>query len=132
MARMKASDYFRKSTTFLGKTSSLAETFPDIEDASVEIETNEHNGSRVAHYRIGTIGEYVDCPNPQCSGGGLRIVQILRLMVLCKETEREQTRKCIGHVGRGRTKRDCDVIFKIHARITYKQPWYSPLRDISC
>lgn len=129
--RMKASDVFNQSHPFLGKTDSFAKAFPEIEDIRVEIkETGEgiprwrqDNDISDIYTRNNLPGEYVDCSNPRCYNGGIRLGQIIRFMIDQKQMEYQDTLSCQGYEGspKGRKKHDdCYNMFDVKITIKYK------------
>jgi hypothetical protein len=115
--RMKATDVFAKTDFLFGKTSDFSKAFPTIEHANITVvETGEGSRGREQHYSENRIGEYVDCHNPLCYNGGVRIGDILRLMELQGKTEFECDEWCQGYEGspKGRKKYGpCDTVFHI-------------------
>ena len=128
--RQKASDVFRETEFLIArKTSSFSEAFPDVEDVEVEI-TEEGRLSEWTTDRTRTTtytktdfpGEYVDCSNPLCHGGGVRIAQLVRNMGYGRQQELEEARLCRGQEGSPKGRRvygPCDNYFKVKIKISY-------------
>ena len=98
---------------------------------SVKVTTEETGYSPIGRYfdkpsirayDENTLGEYIDCSNRLCYGGGFSIGQVLREMVDGKQTHRETTRGCRGYEGspKGRRRyRSCVNHWKITVDIEY-------------
>ncbi len=121
---MKASDVFAKTDFFLGKTSDFSKAFPTIEHANiVVVEKGEGAYGREHHYSEGTVGEYINCHNPCCYNGGVRIGEILRMMEAERRTEGEYEESCQGYEGSPKGRKNygpCDNMFHIKATLSYK------------
>ena len=65
------------------------EAFPQIQDITVRVEESGKGVYEDFNILLYTIdnppGEYIDCSNPLCYGGGFSIGQILRQMVRDKK-----------------------------------------------
>jgi hypothetical protein len=122
--RDKASDLFKYSV--FGTKVPFREAFPEIADIVVEInETGEGLHGGVSKRKLGpdSIGEFVNCSNPICYGGGFNLVDIIREMVSKKETEREDSRLCRGNEGSPKGRRiyrKCFNMFEIKINIKYR------------
>lgn len=132
----KASDVFAKASYAFSRKVGFQEAFPTVEEVKVEVEETEYGQSVLTHYHdstIGTLGEYVNCTNPSCYNGGVRIGDILRQMVAKNLTEHESALIfCQGYEGspKGRKRyRSCRHSFKVKARIKYKEAPLTPDRD---
>lgn len=122
--REKASDLFAKTTPLFGKKVSFAEAFPTVESATVRVTPTRSYQSDHEHVLgIGHIGEYFDCINPICYGGGFSIGAILRQMVHDGETHKQGSKLCKGYEGspKGRRKyRKCMESFRYSVELTFK------------
>ena len=122
----KASDIFRQTNYDFGEKVSFDEAYPGIEDIRVEVIEYGHGakGGAASYYtRKNTPGEFVNCSNLNCYGGGFSLGQILREMVGKKQKNFETTKTCKGYEGspKGRKKyRDCFNSFEIKVSIKYK------------
>src|ERR1700686_1273253 len=96
--RQKASDLFRESTLMFGTKSTLAEAYPEIKDITVEVNesgdgVDSWNNPRT--YGIDYFpGEFVDCSNPSCYGGGFQLGSYLGRMVRERQTDLEESKTC--------------------------------------
>ena len=126
--RMKASDVYRESKSLLPKTASFSDVFPEIKDLSIEIEQDSFHNKKLdtikSFYDIkNPPGPFIDCDNPFCYNGGFNIGNILKYMIVRKETEEENTISCQGYEGspKGRRKDDdCLNQFNYKIKIKYK------------
>ena len=126
--RDKASDVFGKSELVFSKKGAFGEAFPQIKDLTIEVrQTGKFRFGR-EQTRVYTKehfpGEFVDCGNPLCYGGGFSVWNLLREMVGDRVVEKEATARCQGHEGspKGRRKyRDCLNFFTVRAQITYTE-----------
>lgn len=123
--RPKASDIHRNTEYVFSKKASFPEAFPEIEALSGTVELSGHGvreWNRV-RYLTNNVGEYMDCVNPVCYGGGFSLGSILRDMVRRKETHREELEICQGYEGSPggkRRYRSCTTTFRIKIDIKYK------------
>jgi len=132
---LKASDLFRESNPLIGPKVSFKEAFPSIQELKIEV-TERGKGVKPAgntyYYDLDNFpGEYIDCSNPMCYGGGFSIGFILHSMVSKGETERETTVSCQGYEGspKGRRKYGpCFNYFQVKITIKYRS---SGLQDPS-
>jgi len=69
----------------------------------------------------GTLGEYLDCADVNCFGGGCCIAAVIRDMVLMKSTQRRGRVRCKGQKGPDgkRRWRLCIAVFKYDVRLRY-------------
>jgi len=124
---LKASDVFAKQDTLLGKTSDFSKAFPNIQKVQVVVEEVGEGVSEqtlARHLTEQTLGEYINCRNPRCYKGGVRIGQILRFMEESGETEREQQEYCQGYEGtpKGRKRYGpCENTFHLKISIVFKE-----------
>lgn len=127
--RQKASDVFAATEfVFSQKTSSFSKAFPEIEDLVVEIvETGNgvlgHGLNRSIYGRSNFPGEFVNCSNPSCYNGGIRIGQLVRNMGYDRTEKWEDSFVlCQGYEGspKGRRRyRSCLNRFSVKIEITY-------------
>jgi hypothetical protein len=133
-ARKKASDIFQETDYAFVKKVPFLEAFPEIEDFKIEVSesTDMIWGGRersCTYTRTQPPGEFVDCTNPVCYGGGVSIGEILRFMIDEGKTEEEVSRGCRGHEGspQGRRKyRTCMHHFHVRVSLKYKPPVSPP------
>lgn len=125
--RKKASDIFREGTPMFAKKVSFEEAFPELEDLRIEVKESGYGvGERtgVRTYTLDNLpGEYIDCSNPHCYGGGFSVGSIVRSMVREGETAFEAGQLCKGYEGspKGRRKyRDCLNCFEINVSLRYR------------
>ncbi len=125
----KASDIFRESEFLFSRKVPFKEAFPEIVDLEIECKETGHLGSVFSnenshYYSIkNPPGEYIDCSNPLCYGGGFSIGGVLRGMVRNKETEKEGSESCKGYEGSPKGRRrygSCINFFKYKVKIKYK------------
>ena len=70
-----------------------------------------------------SIGEFINCSNPLCYGGGINIGNILRQMVREKQVSFENSEVCRGNEGSPKGKRvyrKCLNLFRVSIKIKYK------------
>ncbi len=101
--RGKASDIFAKSDfLFAEKTSSFEKAFPTIASFQVRVEEDGRGVERwnhVRHYGRNQVGEYLDCSNPLCYGGGFHLGNMVRTMEYSRTTHEQDTFFCNGYEG---------------------------------
>jgi hypothetical protein len=111
--RPKASDMFNKQPELFAKKGTFEEAYPDIEDFQINERFDlEHPP-----------GEYFNCHNSRCYGGGVSIGKILQKMVRERLETFETTESCKGYEGspKGRRKyQNCETCFKIKVTLKYK------------
>lgn len=103
-ARKKASDIFRETDYAFVKKVPFLEAFPELEDFRIEV---RESGDRIwggqersrVYTKANPPGEFVDCTNSVCYGGGVSIGEILRSMIDQGKTEDQISRGCRGHEG---------------------------------
>lgn len=125
---MKASDVMRESQFLFGEKMSFEQAFPMIEAVRVECRELGRYGSgdrvRVLEYRGSRIGEFIECSNPLCFGGGFSIASILRGMVRDRVERRDFSVSCQGHEGSRQGRRlygPCGHRFEGTVTIRYQQ-----------
>jgi hypothetical protein len=125
--RKKAGDLFRESTPVFGRKTTFAEAYPEIEDIVIEVEeTGDSVDSENRHRRYTTKylpGEFINCSNPMCYGGGFHLGSYLHSMVSEQKTELEESTLCRGNEGSPKGRRiyrKCLNLFKVKINITYK------------
>lgn len=128
--RNKASDNFREATPMFSRKAPFAEAFPTVATARVDVTEHTSSSSRlIAHMTEGEIGEYVDCTNPVCYGGGVSVGALLRSLVAADETHGEKIAGCKGYEGspKGQRRiRDCLHSFTVTADLTYLEASSAP------
>lgn len=70
-----------------------------------------------------TLGEFIDCPDATCFGGGCCIGAVIRDMVLMQSRQRRGRIRCKGQKGSDGTRRWrlCITVFKYDVRVTYQE-----------
>jgi hypothetical protein len=68
------------------------------------------------------LGEFIDCPDPNCFGGGCCIGAVIRDMVAMKFRQRRGRVRCKGQKGSDgkRRWRLCITVFKYEVRVAYQ------------
>jgi hypothetical protein len=123
--RDKASDLHAKRDPLFGRKVSFAEAFPMIASVAVAVEI-DGRGVRglkeTRHFDAGNLGEYMDCRDPRCYGGGFSIGQVLHNMVSKKQTHFEGWSRCQGQEGGSQRRRGspCITQFDYRVDIVYK------------
>ena len=127
--RKKASDILRETQYVFSRKVPFREAFPEIKSVRVRTEESGYSPSgmyfskpSVTEYNENSLGEYIDCSNPLCYGGGFSIGQILREMVDKKQTHNETFEPCRGYEGspKGRRRyRSCVNSWKVTVDIEY-------------
>jgi hypothetical protein len=82
--REKASEFYRKRPPMFVQQAAFEEVFPDIDRVTVEVEESGYGAG--GYEKSNLPGEFIDCSNPQCYGGGFSIGRILRDMTRQKQT----------------------------------------------
>jgi hypothetical protein len=123
----KASDLY--GATQPGGPVAANEPYPGV--AAIEVRWQKQTlGSGWQRYREPwqviephRIGEFIDCPDPLCFGGGCCIGAVVRDMVLMKSNQRRGRVRCKGQKGADgkRRWRLCINVFKYEVRITYHE-----------
>lgn len=90
--RKKASDIFRETDYAFSKKVPFLEAFPELEDFRIDVrESSDRIWGGQARSRVYTKadppGEFVDCSNSVCYGGGVSIGEIPRFMIDQGKTE---------------------------------------------
>ena len=119
--RQKASDVFANLSSVFSKKSTFEEAFPDIDSVNVHVMESTYEGNKTAFWGG---GEYADCSNPLCYGGGISVGELLRSMVRERQTEGALRKMCRGYEGspKGQRRyRSCVHVFEVVARVTYKE-----------
>jgi len=128
--RQKASEIFSEGNLVYATKVPFEKAFPEIENLDIVVEFQGcgteffKDYKKISHYSIETLpGEYIDCINPICYGGGFSIGSILREMVRTKATNKEEFEMCRGYEGspKGRRKYGfCPNTFQIKVNIKYR------------
>lgn len=126
--RPKASELFAKedNLVFRGKKVPFAEAFPNIVDFQIEVK-RPREGTRgkietLTYNPRNPPGEYVDCTNEICYGGGFSLGKILREMVERRETERKTSEICKGNKASPKGHRKygvCTTLFEVQISLEY-------------
>ena len=80
----------------------FAKAFPEIEQCIVEVQETGHGVSGWIQDDVGRYtnpGEYINCSNPVCYSGGIKLGQPIRDMVRARETEKEGSKLYQGSEG---------------------------------
>ena len=128
--RPKAQDIFEKSTfVFATKVKEFEQAFPDIQEVRAEVIVKSR-GSQFTNSKGGMIytkenfpGEYINCGNPVCYGGGFSLGGILREMIHKEQTHYEGGQICKGYEGSpgGRRRyRSCMSYWEVKVDVVYK------------
>jgi hypothetical protein len=107
----------------LPSVTSFADAFPSVKHAIIEVEEVEPTQTETRHLTEMTVSEYVNCSNPFCYNGGVRVGSLIRELVRKGQSEGTVTSMCRGYEGspKGRRKdRDCTHIFTVHVLLKYK------------
>ncbi len=124
--RKKAQDIFNESEFLFSRKTSFTEAFPEIEDIQVEVKftgAGIRSWNQTRHLTKESLGEFVNCQNPVCYGGGFSIGEIVREMVRSRKEKFEASRGCRGYEGspKGRRRyRSCINSFDVKVQIKYK------------
>ena len=124
--RKKATEKFEESEFVFGSKITFEEAFPSIDDLKVIVTEAGKTKSRSPETRKYTkpIGEYIDCTNPLCNGGGFSIANIIKGMVKDKETHCETTEVCKGSEGSPKGVKiygPCMNSFQVKVEVKYKR-----------
>lgn len=124
--RKKASDIFNSSEPFLGKKVSFVEAFPQIAKIKVEVEEYKDFWYKkevpypVNHfYNEANLGQYINCSEASCYGGGFNVGSIINEMVRNKQVFLDGNIKCKGNIGNPKGQ-SCTHQFKYKISIVYK------------
>jgi hypothetical protein len=127
--RKKAQDLFIESNSFFTEKTSFAKAYPQIEDIVIEVEESGKGVDSWNRKRTYTKpylpGEYVNCSNTLCYGGGFSIGRPLYEMISESKTESEGTAICKGNMGSPKGKRiyrSCGNFFRFKITVKYKEP----------
>jgi hypothetical protein len=121
--RPQAQDRFGRSRPRCGARASLEETYPDIEDLTLEVEEYAFlpSASRRTYTKQQFPGEFVDCTNRLCASGGFCVGDMLRQAVSERKAYVEDAVLCGGYEGHPNEKhRMCSHSFKARLWIQYK------------
>lgn len=132
--RPKASELLKKGKIgFLvsGEPRSFEEQFPTIENIAVKsTQTGQGTyGDDVSYMTKENLGDFLDCHNPLCYGGGFLISKVISEMV--KENKTEYTRRgsCRGwesSPGGLKRRKKCINRFDVEVRIKYRPTAFGP------
>ncbi|SRR6266498_2499905 len=125
--RPKASELFARGPALFAAKGSLSEAYPEIAELEVTVTRGPPYASARREELVFTAGhpcgEWVNCINPLCYGGGVSIGRLLREMVREQRTAAEATEICSGSEGSPggrRRKRDCIHFFEVRVRIAFR------------
>jgi hypothetical protein len=120
--RKKATEMLNESDLLLGKTT-LQKAYPQIENIFVSVTETFRNGeSRIRTYDKTNTGEFSDCSNQFCVGGGVSIGEVISQMVRERKTEGEKSSSCRGHEGSPKGRKiygSCYHRFNVSVKIGY-------------
>jgi hypothetical protein len=108
------------SSVFGGELRTFAEAFPQIAHARVELTVDGRPGGV---YNETFLGEYINCRNPLCHGGGFSIGAVLREMTARRQPTRKGGACCRGNEsskGGRRIYRPCSAFFEYAVTIEYR------------
>lgn len=124
--RKKASELFSESAHIFEPVP-FKEAFPSIDDLKIEAEFEGNSikdwDRNVVYTMKNPPGEFIDCKNSFCFGGGFHISDTLRQMVSIKQTERAESFFCKGKESSSKGKRiyrSCTYVLKVNITISYK------------
>jgi hypothetical protein len=125
-AVQKASDLHKQAQPF-GRTAFL-DAFPTVHDIEVrwrrQVLGSGPKGSGTWHIVRGVaLGEFVDCPDGSCLGGGFCIGAVIRDMVSMSSRLHSGRVRCRGRLNLPENVRRCRLcmnVYKFDVRITYK------------
>lgn len=124
---MKASDVWRESKPVFTERVHFERAFPEIDEISVEVGQSKYGNRdsiKTSYYSKDNLEEYIDCTNPICYNGGIRIGKILRNIVKERHTYYEGNQLCQGNEGSPKGRRIyniCPQFFWITVDIKYKK-----------
>jgi hypothetical protein len=111
---------FSKSKLAVATKASFSEAFPSVRRARIEVEETFYRRTVIHHLTEEDAGEFVDCSNPACYGGGVSIGAVLRWMVATKRSEMAEAQLCRGYEGSKRRRaRDCPHSFTVRVVLDY-------------
>lgn len=118
----KASGIFNGTDYVFGSKGDFKDVFPEIQEMSIsviELESLIWMKEQARYYLTvkSPGGEYIDCTNPSCGGGGFSMGNVLREAVSGKEEEIEKSITCQGSETTGRR---CMHAFKISGSVKYR------------
>lgn len=118
----KSSDIFNETNYVFGSKSDFKDVFPEIQEMAIhvtEFESLIWMKELVTHHlTLGRpSGEYIDCTNPSCEGGGFSMGNILREAISGKKEKIEKNITCHGAETSGRR---CMHAFKVSGSVKYK------------
>lgn len=118
----KSSDIFNETNYAFGSKSDFKDAFPEIQEMSIhvtELESLIWMKEQAIHYLTAEhpSGEYFDCTNPLCDGGGFSMGNVLRETVSSKKEEIEKSITCQGRETSGRR---CMHAFKVSGSVKYR------------
>lgn len=127
-ARKKASEIFGDTDYAFVKKVPFLEAFPEVEDFKIEVRESSDRiwgGEELGrvYTKANPPGEFVDCANAVCYGGGVSIGEILHSMIDQRKTQDQVSRGCRGHEGSpqgNRRYRSCMHSFDVKVTLKYK------------
>lgn len=120
---LKGSEVFERSEFIMGRKAPWREVFPSIDQIRIEVTERGRGVSEGGIMVFDTYREYVDCHNPLCYGGGVRISLMLPDMVRNRRVDHEESRRCDGYEGSPKTRKfrkPCFNHFTVKIHLTYK------------
>ncbi len=111
---------------FAKKFNSLQEAFPTIQKLSFKVtekDMGNPNPIRRWNFDESNFQPVVNCSNPLCYKGGLRLDTVLDEMIRKNKTEMEETKSCQGYEGSPKGKKrsgTCYHSFQLKVNIEYK------------
>lgn len=118
----KASEILQSGTPVFGRTVGFNNIFPDIGTFEIEITELENafhstTGDFAVFNQNNPPGEYFDCHNRSCRGGGVSITEVVRKMVSSRETICDVELQCRGYENAHRA---CYHHFRVRVALQYK------------
>jgi hypothetical protein len=118
----QTSDILKKESNAFSSKDDFKGAFPEIQGISIhvaELECLVWMKEQATHHLTAENpgGEYIDCTNPLCSGGGFSVGGMLREAVKNKEEKIEKCTACTGSETSGRR---CFHAFTVSGSVKYK------------
>ncbi|MGO8835884.1 MAG: hypothetical protein ACLQAH_01245 [Limisphaerales bacterium] len=122
--RPKAQDVFNEANFVMGTKTTFENAFPEIEQCTVEVKEQGHNVPEWDKVRtVRNPGQYINCHNKLCYGGGFDVGWTIHEMVGKRETERSGSTLCQGNEASAKGRRiykKCMTFFEYKISIKYK------------
>ena len=120
----KLSDVYGRAQPFLGGPRvPFLEAFPEVETLEISVTEHGYQPLGTTHMTQERVYPVVDCTNPVCAHGGIRVEPMLRQAIRSRETTIDESSLCVGYEGspKGRIRRrKCLHSFEVKGSITYR------------